>query len=358
MADATSPPSAAETRAAVATLKDTLVKWVDELHRLENQRKQILGAIGNLRLANSAAEAGEAPDEWARQLRADADAKLSLHKTFLADREENTKRGEAIASAARVVCRFAHSNGIDAGALIRVIEHHQFAYLNEALFVLNSVEYLLPVSVDSPVVGEATTANQPEAPADPTEQLVDEENKRDPIWQQIAEQLMELRRQGKPYTSQHKLADTLGCAPGTVNKAIHSCPELTEWAKGRQGPVAPKAQQSLNNDNAVAADDAVQVREPDPSEAAEASELLNKLVQDASPEMRAFINAIRGATHSFLRWFLEQTEKKQNWCAKHWQRNVTADLGIRTWFLSHLRADDQIAYFAEAGDPPKAFPKA
>jgi hypothetical protein len=354
-----STPSADETRAAVATLKETLVLWVDELHRLDNQRKQIQRALDNARLASNTEGPGEAPEEWARRLKADAAAELSLHKNFLADREQNTKRGEAIASAARVVWRFAHTNGIDAAALILVVEHHQFARLDDALFVLNAVEYLLPnVLPEAPesfVAAEPTVSNLPEVTADPTERLVDEENKVGTIWQKIAERLNELRRQGERCPGQHKLADRLGCSPGTINKAIHSSAELTEWA--RRTPKKPKAQQSLNNDNAAVADDAVQVREPDPTEAAAEAELLRELIEKASPAGRAFINEIRNASRQFLTWFLEQTKEKREWCQEYWRQTTESDPNVSRWFLS-LSATDQIEYFTDAGDPPTAFPEA
>jgi biotin operon repressor len=44
-------------------------------------------------------------------------------------------------------------------------------------------------------------------------------------WQDAAERLKRLRAQGEPWTSQHQLAEQIGCSPATIKKAIKNTRE-------------------------------------------------------------------------------------------------------------------------------------
>lgn len=101
--------------------------------------------------------------------------------------------------------------------------------------------------------------------------------------QEVAKRLECLCERGETFTSQGKLAKTLGCSSGTVNKAIQNNPKLRQWAQ-RPGAV-PKAQ-SLNP---VVTDATPSSREPDPADEAAIREYLEG---DRTPDERAFFNGL------------------------------------------------------------------
>ena len=46
-------------------------------------------------------------------------------------------------------------------------------------------------------------------------------------WREAVQRMERLRVQGEPWTSQHKMADQLGCSSGTINKAIKNTPHCS-----------------------------------------------------------------------------------------------------------------------------------
>jgi hypothetical protein len=100
--------------------------------------------------------------------------------------------------------------------------------------------------------------------------------------QSVAERLERLRKQGESFTSQHKLAEQLGCSPGTVNKAIKQAPSLKKWAKRSESD--PRAQ-SLTE---MVTDRTAQSCEPDPQD----SVAIPEFVEQADPQTRASFLAL------------------------------------------------------------------
>jgi hypothetical protein len=96
------------------------------------------------------------------------------------------------------------------------------------------------------------------------------------------QRLERLRLSGEPFTSQHTLADQIGCSSGTINKAIKRKPELNSWAKR---PVAAPKAQSLNE---AVTDCTAQGAEPDPEDEAAIREFIEK----ADPETKAWFLAL------------------------------------------------------------------
>jgi len=103
-------------------------------------------------------------------------------------------------------------------------------------------------------------------------------------WQEAADRMERLRIQGKPFTSQHKLAELFGCSSGTINKAIQQTASLHCWAK-RQNVAARKAR-SLND---AVMGRAAQSTEPDPNDQAAIREYLEG---DLTPDERGFFNGL------------------------------------------------------------------
>jgi hypothetical protein len=58
-------------------------------------------------------------------------------------------------------------------------------------------------------------------------------------WQEAAQRLEELRKQGERYTSCAKLGQRLRCSPSTIQRAIKSSPKLRAWAQ--RPPTKPRA---------------------------------------------------------------------------------------------------------------------
>jgi hypothetical protein len=139
---------------------------------------------------------------------------------------------------------------------------------------------------------------QPEDP--PDDALTHTSDRAGMAWQEAAERMERLRRQGEPYTSQHKLAEQFGCSSWTINKAIKETPPVQVWAK-RSG-AAPRAQ-SIND---AVTDRTAQSREPDPEDDAAIREYLER--DNLTPEERAFFNGLSREDQLF---YLNDPDKHQ-----------------------------------------------
>jgi hypothetical protein len=102
-------------------------------------------------------------------------------------------------------------------------------------------------------------------------------------WDEVAERLERLRRQGERFTSQRKLAKQIGCSSATVNKAIRNTPSLRAWAKIYTTPKA----QSITP---VVTDSTAQNRELEPEDQAAINEYRQR--EDLTPDERAFFNGL------------------------------------------------------------------
>jgi hypothetical protein len=189
-----------------------------------------------------------------------------------------------------------------------------------------------------------------------TEQVVDD----DPTetasggmkWQEAADRMERLRKQGVAFTSQHALAKSVGCSSGTINKAIRNTLSLRPWAKPQP---APRAEQSLDNEEADIKKDLAQHSEPDPAGGAADAEL-RAVFENADPEERAFLNEITGASPQFMLWYIEQTAPRRKACRDQWAKTTASDPTVKVWFLG-LTAADQLAYFDDPGSHPINFPR-
>lgn len=101
-------------------------------------------------------------------------------------------------------------------------------------------------------------------------------------WQEAAQRMERLRTQGEAFTSQHKLANDLGCSSGTINKAIKATVSLQAWAKVQTA--APRAQ-SINN---VVTDRTAQRSEVDPQDDA----AIREFIELADPKTKAWFLAL------------------------------------------------------------------
>ena len=108
-------------------------------------------------------------------------------------------------------------------------------------------------------------------------------------WQEAAERLRELRKQGEPFTSQAKMAKQIGCSSATVNRAIKETPSLQAWAKPKEA--APKTKSlgkavlgTVPQDTEA---DPTAVLPPDDLDAA-----MDYLMHNAGPDERAKIEAM------------------------------------------------------------------
>jgi hypothetical protein len=117
--------------------------------------------------------------------------------------------------------------------------------------------------------------------------------------QQAAERMEQLRIQGEPFTSQHKLAKQFGCSSGTINKAIKETLSLRNWAERKSA--APKAQSLYD----VVTDGTAQSSEPNPEDEAAIREYLER---DLTPNERAFFN---GLSREHQLYFLNDPDKHQ-----------------------------------------------
>lgn len=112
-------------------------------------------------------------------------------------------------------------------------------------------------------------------------------------WQEVRDRLLRLREQGEPYTSHGDLAKRLGCGRTTISKAIHNSNKLKGWMARERGTPAPRAH-SLNE---FVMENTVDERAVDPSESNfddVHAIALTQLLDQASPEERARINALSG----------------------------------------------------------------
>jgi hypothetical protein len=114
-------------------------------------------------------------------------------------------------------------------------------------------------------------------------------------WEEAVERLKNLLLTGTAWTSQQQMADQIGCAPSTINKAIRKTPELQNWAK-RQAIPAPRAQSLTPPQKGGGAyldmitDRKAQSRELDPEDEVAIREYLER--EDLKPEERAFFNGL------------------------------------------------------------------
>jgi hypothetical protein len=169
----------------------------------------------------------------------------------------------------------------------------------------------------------------------------------DMTWREVAERLKRLRTQGEPWTSQHQMAERLGCSSGTVNKAIKKTPALHAWAQ--QPDAAPRAQRL----NAVATDRVPQAREPDPAHDAADAEM-RRLIEEGTPEERAFLN---GASREHQRWYMEQPEQVRKAHRTSWQKfDAHAEPAVKKWFRA-LPFQEQLYYLTDPGRYQKTLPR-
>jgi hypothetical protein len=131
-----------------------------------------------------------------------------------------------------------------------------------------------------PASKDATTP----PPVAPTPEQPAVRSKQGTTWQEAAERMERLRKQGEAFTSQQKLAADFGCSSGTINKAIKNTPSLRAWAK--RPDADPKAQ-SLTD---VVTDRTAQGRELDPADEFAIREYLER--EDLTPDERAFFNSL------------------------------------------------------------------
>jgi hypothetical protein len=172
-------------------------------------------------------------------------------------------------------------------------------------------------------------------------------------WQDVAERLERLRIQGEAWPGYREMARRLNdCSTATVYKAVKSSPELIEWAK-RQA--APRAQQSLDNEEAGVKESVIQQREPDPAEDAADAELRTE-IEKADPEERSFLNEISGASREFLLWYIEQSSKRRKSCRERWKQLSESDPKVKAWFLG-LSAEEQLTFFDDPGSCQGTFPR-
>lgn len=104
-------------------------------------------------------------------------------------------------------------------------------------------------------------------------------------WQDVAERLERLQKNGEQYTSRHDFAKRLSCSPSVIQRAVKETPSLHVWAKFNVAP-APKVQ-SLTQ---AVSDNTVQRCEPNPADLMtyeDAQTTLRKLIKEAPPETRA-----------------------------------------------------------------------
>ena len=113
-----------------------------------------------------------------------------------------------------------------------------------------------------------------------------------PTCSEVKRHLKNLCRQGKPYTSERKLAEVFGCSARLVGKAINSSDELKTW-KTSSKPASPAPRATALSTPVVGS--APQSREPDPSDVVlkeEVDIIMARLIQQAAPEERAELNAL------------------------------------------------------------------
>src|SRR5262249_11917813 len=164
-------------------------------------------------------------------------------------------------------------------------------------------------------------------------------------WQDAAERMTRLRAQGDPWTSQRKIAEQIGCSTTTVNKAIRNTPKLQPWAKP-QTATACRAQ-SLND---VVTD---RTANPDPNPADEAGDAeLRKLMEETTPDERAFLNRIRNAPRDYQWWYIHQPEKARVSHRKAWKQKIEDDSTREVWF-NERTLQDKLDFLDDPGEHQK-----
>jgi len=80
-------------------------------------------------------------------------------------------------------------------------------------------------------------------------------------WQAARDELLKMMRRGDRFTSYEKLAESIGCSPSTMHKAVKQTAELQPWATKQRG----SATGMVNLDGCIS-DSIAQTRESDPSD--------------------------------------------------------------------------------------------
>jgi len=110
-------------------------------------------------------------------------------------------------------------------------------------------------------------------------------------WHDVYKKLLGRFKAGQPFTSQRDLANQLGCAVATINKAINSSSELRGWSKS-----VPSSSPRATSLNEVVTDCMATPRELDPVDAYmpndEVDRVMQTLIEQARPEERAKLNAL------------------------------------------------------------------
>jgi hypothetical protein len=101
-------------------------------------------------------------------------------------------------------------------------------------------------------------------------------------WQEAAERMERLQKQGAAFTSQQQLANDFHCGVATISKAIKRTPSLQDWAQKPGG--SPKSQSI----NAVVTDCTAQSRELNPEDDA----AVREFIELADPEVKAWFLAL------------------------------------------------------------------
>jgi len=115
-------------------------------------------------------------------------------------------------------------------------------------------------------------------------------------WQDVQDELDRRRLKGERFTSRRKMAESIGCSPFQIQKAVKKGTiELQQWASKEHGAsrlnAAPEAA-------AVAFENKPQAREPDPADILDANDIdaaMAYLLDQAAPDERARINAMTAA---------------------------------------------------------------
>jgi hypothetical protein len=102
-------------------------------------------------------------------------------------------------------------------------------------------------------------------------------------WQEAAERMERLRKQGEAFSTQGTLADNFGCSTSTINKAINKTPSLQAWAKP-EGTAPPRAQSLIG----VVTDNVAQSRDPNPEDDA----AIREFIEQADAETKAWFLAL------------------------------------------------------------------
>jgi hypothetical protein len=161
-------------------------------------------------------------------------------------------------------------------------------------------------------------------------------------WKDVAEGLKRIYTLGEPWTSQHEMAQRLECSSSTVNRALKETPELHSWA-GIQEPAS-----RVERFKDITLEETEQKREPNPLEDAYYNELRQRF-ENATPEERAFLNEVGGASREFLLWYLKQSSGARADHREKWGQAFGSDHTNRAWFFGHLTPQQQIDYFDDPG---------